>query len=191
MEELTSPTANIGEESPCSPAMEAMTSPSTSFLPPTDINNGIEAETPSSTLAEAATPAMEDAGTPPTEAASPAEDDEHPHAACNGQTSVAMVEDNCEDQGPLGLLVHIDMKGGPPRPQYLVQLLPLLKQWGATGLLIEWEDMFPWEVTTLDFIFIDNDCLRRESSLFLLETIIGPAMKLANSSPLRLIWSCR
>jgi len=145
MEELTSPTAKIGEESPCSPAMDAMTSPSTSFLPPCDINNGIEAETPSSTLAEAATPAMEDAGTPPTEAASPAEHDEHPHAACNGQSSAAMVEDNCEDQGPLGLLVHIDMKGGPPRPQYLVQLLPLLKQWGATGLLIEWEDMFPWE----------------------------------------------
>ena len=43
-------------------------------------------------------------------------------------------------------LVHIDMKGGPPRPQYLVQLLPLLKQWGATGLLVEWEDMFPWQV---------------------------------------------
>ena len=57
-----------------------------------------------------------------------------------------MIEDKGGDQGPLGLLVHIDMKGGPPRPQYLLQLLPLLKQWGATGLLIEWEDMFPWEV---------------------------------------------
>lgn len=62
---------------------------------------------------------------------------------------MAMAEDNGEAQGSLGLLVHIDMKGGPPRPQYLLQLLPLLKQWGATGLLIEWEDMFPWEVCDL------------------------------------------
>jgi hexosaminidase len=37
------------------------------------------------------------------------------------------------------------MKGGPPRPTYLAQLLPLLRQWGATGLLVEWEDMFPWQ----------------------------------------------
>ena len=56
-----------------------------------------------------------------------------------------------EEERPLVLaemarLVHIDMKGGPPRPQYLIQLLPLLKQWGATGLLMEWEDMFPWQV---------------------------------------------
>jgi len=43
------------------------------------------------------------------------------------------------------ILVHIDMKGGPPTPRYLVDLLPVLKSWGATGILIEWEDMFPWE----------------------------------------------
>ena len=29
--------------------------------------------------------------------------------------------------------------------RYLVDLLPVLKSWGATGILIEWEDMFPWE----------------------------------------------
>ena len=146
MEELTSPTSKVGD-SPSSPAMDAATSPTPSpmepFVPPATATNGIEVDTPSSTLAEAATPAMEDAGTPPTEASSPDEEDT---PLCNGQTAVAMAEDNAEDQGPLGLLVHIDMKGGPPRPQYLLQLLPLLKQWGATGLLIEWEDMFPWEV---------------------------------------------
>ena len=152
MEELTSPTSKV-EESPSSPAMDAITSPSVMepFIPPATSTNGIEADTPSSTLAEAATPAMEDAGTPPTEASSPTGETNEklsitPDAVCNGQTSVAMTEDKGEDQGPLGLLVHIDMKGGPPRPQYLLQLLPLLKQWGATGLLIEWEDMFPWEV---------------------------------------------
>ncbi len=42
------------------------------------------------------------------------------------------------------ILVHIDMKGGPPTLDYLLQLLPLLKSWGATGILIEWEDMFPY-----------------------------------------------
>ena len=41
-------------------------------------------------------------------------------------------------------LVHIDMKGGPPTVSYLLSLMPLLKSWGATGILIEWEDMFPW-----------------------------------------------
>ena len=43
------------------------------------------------------------------------------------------------------LLVHIDMKGGPPTPVYLNHLLQILKTWGTTGILIEWEDMFPWE----------------------------------------------
>ena len=23
--------------------------------------------------------------------------------------------------------------------------MPVLKSWGATGILVEWEDMFPWE----------------------------------------------
>jgi hexosaminidase len=47
-----------------------------------------------------------------------------------------------EKQVPV--LVHIDMKGGPPTLDYLLQLLPLFKSWGATGILIEWEDMFPY-----------------------------------------------
>ena len=162
MEELTSPTSKV-EDSPSSPAMDATTTPTSPspmmepFIPSASATNGIEADTPSSTLAEAATPAMEDAGTPPTEASSPnGEDNEELPSTplCNGQTVVAMTEGNGEEQGPLGLLVHIDMKGGPPRPQYLLQLLPLLKQWGATGLLIEWEDMFPWEVCHLFLVSI-------------------------------------
>ena len=43
------------------------------------------------------------------------------------------------------VLVHVDMKGGPPTPRYLLQLLPLFKAWGASGILLEWEDMFPWQ----------------------------------------------
>lgn len=48
---------------------------------------------------------------------------------------------------PLGtceMLVHLDLKGAPPTIDYLCGLLPLLRKWGATGLLVEWEDMLPW-----------------------------------------------
>lgn len=41
-------------------------------------------------------------------------------------------------------LVHIDFKGAPPKLLYLQKLFPLIKKFGGTGLLLEWEDMFPW-----------------------------------------------
>ncbi|XP_039312803.1 hexosaminidase D isoform X4 [Solenopsis invicta] len=54
-------------------------------------------------------------------------------------------------------LVHLDLKGAPPRTCYFekvhaickrskenLQLFPLLRTWGATGLLLEWEDTFPY-----------------------------------------------
>lgn len=41
--------------------------------------------------------------------------------------------------------VHLDLKGGPPRMKYLLQLLPLFRKLGATGLLVEYEDMYPYE----------------------------------------------
>ncbi|NWS53971.1 HEXDC Hexosaminidase, partial [Chunga burmeisteri] len=42
-------------------------------------------------------------------------------------------------------LVHLDLKGAAPRVSYLEQVFPLLSQLGANGILIEYEDMFPFK----------------------------------------------
>ncbi|CAG5135906.1 unnamed protein product [Candidula unifasciata] len=51
------------------------------------------------------------------------------------------------DEPPYNLesrLVHLDLKGAPLSVGYLEKVFPLLKSWGATGLLIEYEDTFPY-----------------------------------------------
>lgn len=42
-------------------------------------------------------------------------------------------------------LVHLDLKGAPPKIEFLRNFLQKIKDWGATGVLIEYEDMFPFE----------------------------------------------
>jgi hypothetical protein len=42
-------------------------------------------------------------------------------------------------------VVHIDLKGAPPKPDYFKSFIPFLKENGATGILLEYEDTFPFE----------------------------------------------
>ena len=41
-------------------------------------------------------------------------------------------------------LVHLDLKGCTYKVDYFKQLMKTFSDWGATGVLIEWEDMLPW-----------------------------------------------
>lgn len=43
------------------------------------------------------------------------------------------------------VVVHLDFKGMPPKLKYLESLLVTLKMHGVNGLLMEYEDMFPFD----------------------------------------------
>ncbi|XP_023344087.1 hexosaminidase D [Eurytemora carolleeae] len=57
---------------------------------------------------------------------------------------VQMVGDEAKFFIPERRLVHLDLKGGPPKISFFQDLFPLIRLAGGTDLLIEWEDMFPY-----------------------------------------------
>ncbi|XP_050547606.1 hexosaminidase D-like isoform X4 [Daktulosphaira vitifoliae] len=60
------------------------------------------------------------------------------------QPQINVVSQQFQPYVPSHRLIHLDLKGAPPKILYLQKLFPLIKKMGGTGLLIEWEDMFPW-----------------------------------------------
>ena len=42
-------------------------------------------------------------------------------------------------------LIHFDLKGAPPKIEFIQQVMEIAAKLGATGILIEYEDMFPYE----------------------------------------------
>ncbi|XP_065057575.1 hexosaminidase D-like [Rhopilema esculentum] len=42
-------------------------------------------------------------------------------------------------------IFHLDLKGSAPKLSYLRKLIPFLKSYGVTGILMEYEDTFPFE----------------------------------------------
>ncbi|NWR87931.1 HEXDC Hexosaminidase, partial [Furnarius figulus] len=61
-------------------------------------------------------------------------------------------------------LVHLDLKGAAPKVSYLEQVFPFLSQLGANGILIEYEDMFPFkgelEVLRSPYAYSEEDIER-------------------------------
>ncbi|XP_033921362.1 hexosaminidase D-like [Melopsittacus undulatus] len=61
-------------------------------------------------------------------------------------------------------LVHLDLKGAAPRVSYLEQVFPLLSLLGANGVLMEYEDMFPFkgelEVLRSPYAYSEEDIER-------------------------------
>ncbi|XP_046722925.1 beta-N-acetylhexosaminidase isoform X1 [Silurus meridionalis] len=42
-------------------------------------------------------------------------------------------------------VVHLDLKGAAPKVSYFQQIFPLISNLGANGILLEYDDMFPYE----------------------------------------------
>ena len=62
--------------------------------------------------------------------------------------TILFMKDNTVKSRPVYVpqqrIVHLDLKGAPPSIQYIKKVLTMSKSLGATGVLVEWEDMFPW-----------------------------------------------
>lgn len=58
-------------------------------------------------------------------------------------------------------LVHLDLKGSPPKLTYLREFIPYAKSVGATGVILEYEDFFPY-ANDLEAISNQNHYTRAE-----------------------------
>ena len=73
-------------------------------------------------------------------------------------------------------VVHLDLKGAPPKLTYLKEFIPFIKKLGATGILIEYEDFFPYE-NELEAIKNQNHYTKQELNL-LFDIIIENKLKI-------------
>lgn len=62
-------------------------------------------------------------------------------------------------------LVHLDLKGAAPKLNYLKEFLPFVKRAGATGILVEYDDFFPYK-NDLEAIKNQNHYTNQELQLF-------------------------
>jgi hexosaminidase len=53
-------------------------------------------------------------------------------------------EDEMEIKRETLKVFHLDLKGAPPKMDYLINVLPLIRNAGANAILVEYEDMFPF-----------------------------------------------
>ncbi|WKY00416.1 hypothetical protein Q1695_014903 [Nippostrongylus brasiliensis] len=71
-------------------------------------------------------------GKQPQNARNDVEDESYPHLNTNGKFI------------PHRRIVHLDLKGGAFKPEFFTEIFYYLNRIKATGILIEWEDMFPY-----------------------------------------------
>uniref|UniRef100_A0A803SL56 Hexosaminidase D n=1 Tax=Anolis carolinensis TaxID=28377 RepID=A0A803SL56_ANOCA len=67
-------------------------------------------------------------------------------------------------------LVHLDLKGAPPKVSYLAEVFPLFHALGANGILLEYEDMFPYDGELKPLCA--NDAYSADSPFYLLCILI-------------------
>ncbi|XP_050303355.1 hexosaminidase D-like isoform X2 [Anthonomus grandis grandis] len=59
-------------------------------------------------------------------------------------------------------IVHVDLKGAPLKTEYFAQFFPLIKRLGATGVLLEYDDTFPYKGALLKNVPALNSYKRKD-----------------------------